>query len=502
MVADFPTTLRRSRTPVPRRAGTLRVVDGKTAQGRVGRAWRSWLAIGIVVALDVIALGVAAAMTDSPASWAYGAMAVLALVSAGAYHLRFNLSALDEAPRIAAALALAALAIAPFTHSGEVLRQAALAVPSVLVARAVAYAAVRQWRRRGLKERTVIAGSGHVGIELAHLIQHHPEFGIGCIGFAGAPFPNLPAPLLGDLAHLDDIVRNEHVRHVLVAFSPTREVDFVPVLRTAMRRDVQVHVVPRFFEVGVAPRGSDSDDLWGIPLYRVRQAALQRWAWRLKRVVDFAVATVLLVLALPVLAFAAILVRCTGPGPILFRQRRIGQHGDEFEVLKFRTLAPDHVDETFNADETSYRGIGWLLRRSSIDELPQLWNVLRGDMSLVGPRPERGYLVEEFNHKVHGYSDRHRMPVGLTGWAQVHGLRGDTSLRERVRFDNQYIEHWSLWRDAVILLRTLAAVFRAPNRGSVSDVNDPDRLDFGIAATVRDPDAGVKADDAAHGGAN
>src|SRR5256885_11429738 len=117
--------------------------------------------------------------------------------------------------------------------------------------------------------------------------------------------------------------------------------------------------------------------------------------------------------------------------------------------------------------------VGKVLRRLSIDELPQLWNVLRGDMSLVGPRPERGYLVEQFNTSVSGYRDRHRLPVGLTGWAQVHGLRGDTSLRERVRFDNQYIEHWSLWRDIVILLRTGGAVFKAPHPGSQPDVHDP-----------------------------
>jgi lipopolysaccharide/colanic/teichoic acid biosynthesis glycosyltransferase len=140
-----------------------------------------------------------------------------------------------------------------------------------------------------------------------------------------------------------------------------------------------------------------------------------------------------------------------------------------------------------------------MLRRLSVDELPQLWNVLRGDMSLVGPRPERGYLVEEFNQKVHGYRDRHRLPVGLTGWAQVHGLRGDTSLRERVRFDNQYIEHWSLWRDIVILLRTGGAIFRAPHRGSQPDVHDPNRLEFGVAATVRRPDDGES--DAARSGA-
>lgn len=433
----------------------------------------------------------AAALTArTPEGVAYAAAAIVALAAAGAYDLRLNLSALDEAPRLAAALALAAVAFAPFVGSGSsaILREGALAIVVIVVGRSLAYAIVRALRRGALRERALIAGSGHVAIELAHLMERHPEFGLECAGFAGTPFPNLPAPLLGDLTELDELVDREAIGEVIVAFSPTREVDLVPVLRTAMLRDVRVHVVPRFFEVGVAPRGSDADDLWGIPLYRVRQAALQRWAWRLKRVVDVVASALLLLLTLPVMAIAALLVRASGKGEILFRQRRIGQHGREFEVLKFRTLPTDHVDATWNTDESTYRGMGWFLRRSSIDELPQLWNVLRGDMSLVGPRPERGYLVEEFNRKVHGYRDRHRLPVGLTGWAQVHGLRGDTSLRERVRFDNQYIEHWSLWRDIVILLRTIGAVFRAPHAGSECDVHDPSRLDFGVAATANPPE--------------
>jgi exopolysaccharide biosynthesis polyprenyl glycosylphosphotransferase len=502
MVADITTTMRRGRPARIARPGALRVVERDSARSRSRRLRQRRATVGVVLAVDLVVLAAVVLTARTPAGIAYGAAGIVALAAAGAYDLRLNLSALDEAPRLAAALALAAVAFAPFVHgaSTAILREAALAIVAIVVGRAVAYAIVRGLRRGALRERALIAGSGHVAIELAHLMQRHPEFGLECVGFAGTPFPNLPAPLLGDLTELDQLVDLQGVGEVIVAFSPTREVDLVPVLRTAMLRDVRVHVVPRFFEVGVAPRGSDADDLWGIPLYRVRQAALQRWAWRLKRVVDVVASGVLLLVTLPVMGIAALLVRASGSGPILFRQRRIGQHGREFEVLKFRTLPCDHVDASWNADESTYRGIGWFLRRSSIDELPQLWNVLRGDMSLVGPRPERGYLVEEFNRKVHGYRDRHRLPVGLTGWAQVHGLRGDTSLRERVRFDNQYIEHWSLWRDIVILLRTLGAVFRPPHAGSEPDVHDPSRLEFGVAATPTATPPDVETDtDAAQG---
>jgi exopolysaccharide biosynthesis polyprenyl glycosylphosphotransferase len=400
----------------------------------------------------------------------YVVVAALGLVCLGTYHLRCTLSMLDEAPRLVATLAVAALVCAPFGgSSGAVLTQAALSVPLLLLGRSIAYAVIRAWRRGGLREPALIAGSGHVGIELASVITEHPEFGLDLVGFAGSPFPDLPAPLLGDIGQLGPVVSDHQIRRVIVAFGPTREADLVSVLRTAMLRAVQVHIVPRFFEVGVAPRGSDVDDLWGIPVYRVRQAALQRWAWRFKRCVDVVISSVLLVITLPLFAIAAAIVKLASPGPILFRQRRVGQYGDEIELLKFRTLPVEHVDDAWNADAEQYHNACWVLRRLSIDELPQLWNVLRGDMSLVGPRPERGYLVEQFNDEVYGYRDRHRLPVGLTGWAQVHGLRGETSLRERVRFDNHYIEHWSLWRDLVIMCRTGLAVFQRPARGSHPD---------------------------------
>jgi lipopolysaccharide/colanic/teichoic acid biosynthesis glycosyltransferase len=248
---------------------------------------------------------------------------------------------------------------------------------------------------------------------------------------------------------------------VIVAFGPARESELVGVLRTAVRHDVEVHIVPRFFDCGVAPQGPDTDDVRGIPLYRVRRAALRDRAWVLKRIVDVVVAGAALIATAPFFLLGALLVRRGSPGPIFFRQKRVGQNGREFEMLKFRTLPVDYVDNKCNASDDDYQsGAARFLRRSSLDELPQLLNVLRGDMSLVGPRPERRYLVEQFNQDVNGYSDRWRLPVGMTGWAQVNGLRGETSLEERARFDNQYIEHWSLWRDFVVLVRTLTEVVR------------------------------------------
>jgi exopolysaccharide biosynthesis polyprenyl glycosylphosphotransferase len=411
----------------------------------------------------------------------YALLAMAALLASGSYRLRISLSALDEAPRIATVAALPLLLLAPLAGSAQprLLWQAVFSVVALVLMRSFGYALLRRARRRGLLEATLVAGTGHVGVELANLILQHPEYGLELTGFVGSPYPGLPRPLMGDIADLERIVLEQGVTRVLVAFGPTREADLVGVLRTAVLRDVEVHVVPRFFEVGVAPRGPDVDDLWGIPIYRMRQAALRARVWRVKRAVDVALALVLLIVTSPIMAVSALAVKLGSPGPVLFRQRRIGQHGEEIVVLKFRTLPANHVDDSWNADDERYNRVGKVLRRLSVDELPQLWNVLRGDMSLVGPRPERGYLVEQFNTSVSGYRDRHRLPVGLTGWAQVHGLRGDTSLRERVRFDNQYIEHWSLWRDVVILIRTLSAGFRGPTAMSTpeseDDLSPPDR---------------------------
>jgi lipopolysaccharide/colanic/teichoic acid biosynthesis glycosyltransferase len=163
----------------------------------------------------------------------------------------------------------------------------------------------------------------------------------------------------------------------------------------------------------------------------------------------------------PIYAAIAAVVKLTSPGPVHFRQQRVGERGVIVDVLKFRSMRVNsRSDVEWNPTNDSVTKIGHILRVTGLDELPQLWNILKGDMSLVGPRPERPFFVEQFKVDVPRYDDRHRVPVGLTGLAQVHGLRGDTSIDERARLDNQYIENWSLWRDIVILFQTFTAVIR------------------------------------------
>ncbi|MFW3169851.1 exopolysaccharide biosynthesis polyprenyl glycosylphosphotransferase [Geodermatophilus sp. CPCC 206100] len=435
----------------------------------------------LLVVLDAIALALPTLWLGTPLPYVavllVAALAVLA--SFGSHRPRISLSALDEAPRHLTRLGLGLLLAAPVAHAlGADLSLAVhllWAVPCFVAGRSLGYALVRGARRRRLVgSPTLVLGGGRLGMDLLTTLDEHPEFGLRGVGFLSGGSPLDEREPLGHMEDLDLVLDTYGVRKVVVAYGPTREAELVGLVRSAAERDIEVYIVPRFFDVGLSPNGPDVEDLWGIPLHRVRRAALRRGVWRVKRVIDVAVSGVALTLLAPLMALLALAVRISSPGPILFRQPRTGHDGAEISILKFRTLRPaapapaaattGSTRSTMHARqidvEQRQTRIGNLLRRTSLDELPQLWNILRGDMSLVGPRPEERTYAAQFADSVYGYRDRHRLAVGLTGWAQVHGLRGDTSIEERARFDNSYIEHWSLWRDLVILVRTVAAVHR------------------------------------------
>jgi lipopolysaccharide/colanic/teichoic acid biosynthesis glycosyltransferase len=276
---------------------------------------------------------------------------------------------------------------------------------------------------------------------------------------AAAPLPQFTATASADLARA---AAHHRVRHIVLVGPPG------PATETAL--ELLAARGCRIWQVDPAQERPGGDragtrrppHLWGHA-YRPARAG-RRTPHPGKRALDIALATLALAATAPVLAGCALAVRLAdGPG-VLFRQERIGLDGQPFTLLKFRTLRPrdDHESATlWNVAHDDRMGpVGRLLRRTSMDELPQLWNVLRGDMSLVGPRPERPFFVQQFSAELPGYQDRHRMPAGITGLAQVHGLRGDTSIPDRVRFDNHYIDSWSLWQDVAILLRTAASLFR------------------------------------------
>jgi exopolysaccharide biosynthesis polyprenyl glycosylphosphotransferase len=433
-----------------------------------------WLTPLFLLTLDGVAiLGAALVIgTTTLLPLLYGVLALASLAFAGAYRTRMTLRALDEAPWLVGRLAWPLLVLAPAAWLGGdvtgVLKVALVAVPLLITARVFGYGVLRHTRRRGEQlDPALILGAGEVGAELAVAFRDYPELGVTPVGFLDCVHDHdLPYPVLGDVDQLDRLLNNSDIRRVIVAFGPAREAELVRVLRTAVQHNVDVHVVPRFFDCGVAPEGPDTDDVHGIPLYRVQRAALRAPAWVLKRCLDVVVGGAAALVTAPIAAVIAALVKLTSPGPVLFHQTRVGQFGDTINVTKFRTLRVNHDSDTRWSveDDPRVTPVGRVLRALSLDELPQLWSVVKGDMSLVGPRPERPFFVERFSVSVDGYDDRHRLPVGLTGWAQVHGLRGDTSIDARARYDNQYIQHWTLWRDLVILVRTLAEVLRGALR--------------------------------------
>ena len=358
--------------------------------------------------------------------------------------------------------ALGALLLTLVMGDGQLLVQTVVTLLLLAIARCVSYQVIRSARRRGrLRESVVVLGDGTVADEVRKIIAEHPEYGLNALHEPVAPLPTEVASGVRSFWDLYATMRGRRVDKMIVAFSETREADLVDVLRLAVSQGVDVYVVPRFFDLVPAPLNRDVDELWGIPLQRLRPPPVRTIGWAVKRAFDIVTSGALLLLTLPLLAVIGVAVRLTSPGPALFRQKRVGLHGHQFDMLKFRSMhVSDCSDVRWTPDAQGVTTVGRLLRRTNLDELPQLWNVLRGHMSLVGPRPERIHFVEQFQRSVPGYTARHRVPVGVTGLAQVNGLRGDTSIPERIRFDNRYIEHWSLWRDLTILARTLAQILK------------------------------------------
>jgi exopolysaccharide biosynthesis polyprenyl glycosylphosphotransferase len=333
-------------------------------------------------------------------------------------------------------------------------------VPLVLLGRLICFRLVGLARARGYDlEDTLIIGIGPVGLEVARALEDNPEFGLVPCGFIDRFSEDVPLPLVGRPEHLPEILERTGVRHVILAFGAAGEEELVGIIRRCQDRMVQFYAVPRLFELGVSAEDV-GHEVAGLPLVPVRRPGVSASLWPAKRAFDVVTSAVLIALTLPVLLGCALAVKVTSPGPVFFRQIRIGIGGRPFEILKFRTMKvnDDSASQWCVDEDERVTRVGRFLRPSHLDELPQLFNVLRGEMSLVGPRPERPHFVEQFGSEIDGYHFRHRVPVGITGWAQVHGYWGDTSIETRVRLDNRYIENWSLWRDLVIALRTIPTI--------------------------------------------
>jgi len=457
----------------------------------------SWTLGALVLDAAMLAAGAAAAQLGagdagilrvSPV-WlvVYGGLVLLFMRFRGMYSWRLKVSALDDVRAVVAATALASVSVLTLRilFPGEVddlasqsLRLLAFSAVYVAAGRVALDWALLRGRRDGeLAKPTLIVGAGRIGRLTATRLLDHPELGLKPVGFIDKePLdePGLPAPVLGASWDLERLIEQHGVEHVVITFSTAPSEVLLRELQRCEELGVSVSLVPRLFE-RVTERLS-VDHIGGLPLLSTRRADPKGWQFAVKYLVDRAVAAVLLLLTLPVLAVAALAVRLSVGSPVLFRQRRVGLDGREFDMLKLRTMGGTPTDGEADSDwareqlgeqdrpvrlrpERATR-VGRFLRALSIDELPQLFNVLVGEMSLVGPRPERSHYVRLFEEKVYRYGDRHRVKSGITGWSQVNGLRGKTSLSDRVEWDNHYIENWSLWLDVKILLMTVWAVRR------------------------------------------
>jgi len=450
------------------------------------------MCIAVVFALGGVDGALHASAVTAP-MLALPPLVVLLFGLRGLYRTRLRVLLLDGVVPVVSAVSVAAMAVAMlglFTV-GKVpesawVRAWLFGILAVGTGRVVLTLAQRVARARRLVGKPVlIMGAGLVGAQVARRLENHPEYGLVPVGFLDedprsvAEVGGRDVPVLGTTEDVDEAVLSTGVGHLIVAFSSVADARVSRLIQRCQRLGVEVSVVPRMFDTINNRVGYDT--VGGLPLMSFTTVDPNGFQFALKHAIDRVLALVLLVALSPLILLAALAVRLSSPGPALFKQRRVGRDGKAFDLYKFRSMRERCEPEQLSGDDetalefllggdTAPGGVegddrrtpvGRFLRRTSIDELPQLLNVLRGEMSLIGPRPERPEFVELFRQDISRYGDRHRVKSGITGWAQVHGLRGQTSLAERVEWDNYYIAHWSLGLDVKILALTLTALFRS-----------------------------------------
>lgn len=335
-----------------------------------------------------------------------------------------------------------------------------LSVVLVLIGRRIAWAIIRTLRSHGYNQTfSIIVGAGRAARKMARVLQRVNWLGIKNIGFVDEKSNRLSSDLdvLGSFADLPELIEKYGVHHVFVALPLDRTDDARRVFAILSRSLVEVRMVCDV--PNLAGLSLTTTNLDGLPLIGLRESPHFGLNIVVKRAMDAVLSAVGLVLLSPLLALLAVLVKWSSPGPIFYRQERCGLNGRSFHMLKFRSLRVDAEQKSGAVwavkNDPRRTRLGAFLRKTSLDELPQLWNVLMGDMSLVGPRPERPVFIQQFSRTIPNYMARHAVKAGITGWAQVHGWRGNTSLRKRLQYDLYYITHWTPWLDLRILWMTL-----------------------------------------------
>ena len=398
----------------------------------------------------------------------------------GLYQLRRSRTRFDEALTILLAVSLASILLLAFTaayrptvapdsvdfFSYSRIFLALFFVSSILTvtaSRMLIRQIIRSRRRSGQGiQRLLIIGAGALGKEVTQKILAHGEFGFEVVGFldddpgkAGKSFYDVP--VLGGLKKVDELLAEERIDQVFIALPLEAHRKMLRLVERFARECVEVKLVPDILQY--ATLNAALEDLDGTPVINLSQVPLQGWYSLAKRAMDVAMSAAALLFLLPFLPIVAALIWIEDRGPIFYSQERMGLDGQSFMIHKLRSMRVNAEESSGPVwavkDDPRRTRLGSFLRRTSLDELPQLWNVLMGDMSIVGPRPERPSFVHEFKHKIPQYMVRHRMKAGITGWAQVHGWRGNTSIKKRIQYDLYYIQNWSLLLDVKILWMTV-----------------------------------------------
>ena len=328
------------------------------------------------------------------------------------------------------------------------------------ISRMVFREGLRFFRRQGYNQRhCLIVGADKLGQRIVHSLSLHPEFGLKVHGYLTHQPKKLGQAFEGVsvIGLYGDLEKHAPALDIVFLCLPLEDQPVAEkMLGYLATTTVEVKVIPSIYEF-ITLR-AEAEMFEGLPIITLQGSPLQGWNTILKRSSDVIGSMIALSLTLPVQGVIAMLIKLTSPGPVFFQQERMGLDGKPFMMLKFRTMQVDHQGDTVlltPLDDPRVTPIGKVLRRMSLDELPQFWNVLKGDMSIVGPRPERSWVVEEVRKQIPLYMLKHKMKAGITGWAQVRGWRGDTSLEKRIEFDLYYIEHWSIWLDLKIMWLTI-----------------------------------------------
>lgn len=404
------------------------------------------------------------------------------------YNLRRGASRVDEFYKIAGSVSMGTvLSLATnslilgdkFVYSRQILLMGwFLTIAFVTISRLLLSGALGEIRKRGIDSSCVlVVGTGPTAAMVIDRLRVHRTLGykvVGVVDANGGQYVGSvlrQVPVLGRVDDLQSLVRRLKINEVIVALSGASDRDLRDIIERLQDESVSIKVYPDAFQL-MTENEVSVGELSGLPLVSVKDVALRGWNRILKRAFDIMFSLVILILVSPLMLAIAIAIKLTSPGPVFFIQERVGLDNIPFQLVKFRTMrAPSANSSSEDADKPGWTvandprrtGMGAFLRRFSLDELPQFYNVLIGEMSVVGPRPEQPHYVQEFAQSIPKYLRRHREKAGLTGWAQVNGLRGDTSIELRTAADLYYVENWSLLFDLKIIARTLLSMVKGKN---------------------------------------